>query len=200
MNPIAGVKPNTSNPYTTGMSSDYTSLLTATGIGRGAGITGVNVNDTYSANGFATGGTLNTANNDYFTFTITASPGYQIDFSGFTFNGQRINSGPSSLVLRSSLDGYTSNIDAVVTTSTSAANHTINLSAYQDITDAITFRLYGYNATNNFGQGQYSVNSYEFDGTVGAVPEPQSLALVGVGSLMMVGYLRRTRKEADAVA
>lgn len=201
MNPITGAKPNTSNPYTTGMSSDYASLLTATGIGRGAGITGVNMNDTYSANGFATGGTLNTANNDYFTFTITANPGYQIDFSDFTFNGLRLVNGPSSLALRSSLDGYASNIGTVVATSTSATTHTVDLSGtdFLDVTD-VTFRLYGYNATNNFGQGQYSVNSYEFNGTVEAVPEPQSLALVGVGSLLMFGYLRRTRKEADAVA
>ena len=198
---ITGTNPNTSNPYTAGMTSDYFSSLTASGIGRGTGISGVNANDTYRANGFATGATLNTSNNDYYTFTITANTGYQIDFSNFTFNGQRGGFGPTSLVLRSSVDNYATNIGSVITTSSSGTNYTIDLSGtdFQNVTD-ITFRLYGYNAG---AVGQYSVNNYQINGTVEpvvAVPEPQSLSLVGVGSVLMFGFLRRTRKEADAVA
>ncbi|NTW53689.1 MAG: hypothetical protein HGB15_02765 [Chlorobaculum sp.] len=199
MNPITGTNPNTSNPYTTGMTSDYTLLLTATGIGRGAGITGANANNTYSATGFANGAALVPANNDYFTFTITANPGYQIDFTNFAFNGQRNAAGPSSFVLRSSVDGYTSNIGAVITTSTSGTTYTIDLSAtnFQNV-GAITFRLYGYNATSPFGQ--YSINDYVLNGTAAAVPEPGAIALLGVGSLLMFVYLQRTPREADTVA
>ncbi len=200
--PITGTKPNLSNPYTAGITSDYFSYLTISGIGRGTGISGVDANDTYRANGFATGATLNTSNNDYFTFTITANTGYQIDFSDFTFNGQRVGFGPTSLVLRSSVDNYANNIGSVITTSTSGTNYTIDLSGtdFQNVTD-ITFRLYGYNAL--MPNGQYSINNYQINGTVEpvvAVPEPQSLSLVGVGSVLMFGFLRRTRKEADAVA
>lgn len=198
---ITGTIPNTSNPYTTGMSSDYSSSLSATGIGRGSGLSGITATNTYTANGFATGIALNTANNDYYTFSITANTGYQIDFTNFSFNGQRGAFGPSSLVLRSNVDNYANNIGSVITTNSSGTTYAIDLSRtdFQNITD-ITFRLYGYNAGPN---GQYSVNNYQINGTVeavAAVPEPQSLALVGVGSVLMFGFLRRTRKETDGAA
>lgn len=48
-NPITDTNPNTANPHTTGQVVNPN--ITASGNGRGAGITGSNANDLYNANG-----------------------------------------------------------------------------------------------------------------------------------------------------
>ncbi|NTW53662.1 MAG: PEP-CTERM sorting domain-containing protein [Chlorobaculum sp.] len=162
----------------------------ASGIGRGAGISASSAADRYSARSWTTAAALDA--NDYFTFTLDAIPGYEIDFASFVYTGTRSASGPSVFAFRSSLDGFASDIGTPTAT---GATIDLTASQFQHLTNPIEFRLYGYSAGAT--TGTYSVNDYTFNGTV--VPEPNTLALVGVGSLLMLGNLRRTRKPLETV-
>lgn len=190
-NPITGTNPGADNPYVTGLSGNAN--ITASGIGRGTGITASSANDRYSAKSWTTTGSLDT--NDYFTFTLDAKDGNEINFTNFVYTGTASASGPTAFALRSSLDGFTTNIG-----SPTAAGSTIDLSdaSYQGLTEQIEFRLYGYAAGT--GTGTFSVNDYTFNGTVEAVPEPNTLALFGVGSLLMLASRHRTRKSSEIAA
>ncbi|RXK84339.1 PEP-CTERM sorting domain-containing protein [Chlorobaculum sp. 24CR] len=183
-NDITGDDPGLENPYTANLF--VTSNISATGIGQGSGISGKIGDDRYNASGWSD--VFNA--DDYFTFTLDANAGYRINIDSFEYHAQRSSTGPTSFAFRSSIDGFTTNIGSPTATGT-----TIDLTAsqFQHLTDPIEFRLYGYNS----GVGTFSVNDYTFNGTVEAVPEPGTLALVGVGSLLMFGNLRRTRKKME---
>lgn len=176
MNDITGDDPGLQSPYTEGMSVD--SNATASGIDRGSGITGRSGDDRYNAKSWSTGAR---DADDYFTFTMDANDGYEIDFTSFTYTGQASSQGPQSFELRSSLDNYSSTIG-----SPTADGTTIDLSAaeFQDITGPVEFRLYGYDAGSN--SGTFSVNDYKFEGEVNPVPEPQTLALLGIGTSLLL--------------
>lgn len=155
-NPITGTNPNTANPYTTGQTVNGN--ITVSGIGRGTGIAGTSANDRYNATGW---NSTSLDANDYFSFTLTPNSGCEIDFTSFVYTAQASGTGPVSFALRSSVDGFVANIGTATATGV-----TINLSAaaYQNITGAITFRLYGWGASA--AGGTWSVNDFTFNGTV----------------------------------
>jgi hypothetical protein len=156
-NPITGTNPNTANPYTTGQTVDPN--MTASGIGRGTGISGNNANDRYNASGWNTTGSIDL--NDYFTFTLTPNTNKNIDLASFTYVSQASGSGPTQFAMRSSVDGFTTNIGAPTVTGT-----TIDLSGaqFQDVSGPIEFRIYGWSA--NAAAGTFSINSFEFAGVL----------------------------------
>lgn len=158
-NPITGTNPNTSNPYTTGQTVDAN--ITVSGIGRGTGIAGSNANDRYNASGWSTGAI---DLNDYFTFTLTPSLGYEIDFVSLVYTSQASGTGPTNFAVRSSIDGFSSNI---ATPAVGGATIDLSAASYQNITTAITFRVYGFNA--GAAGGTFSINDFTFNGNVNLV-------------------------------
>jgi hypothetical protein len=158
-NPITGTNPNTSSPYTTGDVKN--SNVAVSGIARGSGISGTDANNRYTATGWNSGSFDTTK---YFEFTITPNSGYQVSLASFVYTGQASGTGPISVALRSSDDAYASNVG-----SATIAGTTISLSAstYQNISQAITFRLYAWGASSS--GGTFSVNDFSFNGTVGVV-------------------------------
>lgn len=168
-NTITGTNPNTSNPYTTGQT--FNANLMVSGIGRGSGINGTSANDRYNANSWNT--TMLDVN-DYFEFTITPNPGYEIDFNSFVYIGQASGSGPTNTSFRSNIDSYATNIGT-----SSISGTTISLSAggYQNITSAIIFRFYAWGGSG----GTFSINDFIFNGNVNCV-EPIAYNVTGGGS------------------
>lgn len=154
-NPITGTNPNTSNPYIIGQTVDPN--ITVSGIGRGAGAVSSAANDRYNASSWNTAAIDLTA---YFEFTLTPNATFCLNFTNFIYTGQASGSGATSFAFRSSLDGFTSNISTPNATGT-----TIDLSSasYQNLTGAVTFRLYGWGASA--AGGTFSVNSFAFNGT-----------------------------------
>jgi hypothetical protein len=166
-NEITGTNPGqVAGNYTTGQVVNANA--SATGISKGAGITGNAANDRYNATGWTTGA-LDTT--DYFEFTITPNATYRLNFTNFVYTGA-VSSGGGSYSFRSSLDGYTADIGTPTGT---GATISLTAGAYQNITSAITFRLYRYNTTG----GTFSVNDYTFNGTVDLIPAAPFLAISG---------------------
>lgn len=186
-NAITDTNPGQYNPFTTGLVNNP--YITASGIGRGSGIAANNGSNRYNAKGWTETPVLDA--NDYFTFTLDAQDGYELNFSSFQYTSQSSDTGPAVFAFRSSIDSFASQIDLF-----SEYGATIDLSAdpYQHLTNPVEFRLYGFLATGT--SGTYSVNDYTFHGSVvNAVPEPQTWALVGTGSLLIFLNLRRKRKK-----
>jgi uncharacterized repeat protein (TIGR02543 family) len=94
------------------------------------------------------------AGNDYIQFIVTPNSGSSFTPTSFVFGWERSNTGPSNVALRSSVDGFVSDLGSVtgLTTSVTSGN-TITISGLTNITTATTFRLYGYGATATGGTG-----------------------------------------------
>ena len=160
-NDINDTDPSAFNPYSAGQVVDPN--IGVSGIGRGGGLTSPPGNTANRYNARSWTATFNSTR--YFYFTITPNPGYKIDFSSFVYTGEASNQGPSVLAFRSSVDGYTANIGTPTIVGT-----TIDLSSptYQNISSAITFRIYAWGGTN--GNGTFSINDFIFNGSVSLAP------------------------------
>lgn len=158
-NPITGTNPNTANPYTTGQTFDAN--VTVSGIGRGAGAVGTNANDRYNANSWNTASLDATA---YFSFTLDANAGYEIDFTDFVYTSQRSNTSIAGFSFRSSLDSFASGIG---TPDFNGTTISLTGASYQNLTESVEFRFYAWGAGSS--GNTFSINDFTFNGAVSLV-------------------------------
>jgi hypothetical protein len=159
-NGINDPNPSTANPFNGGDVLDPN--LTATGVGRGSGITANAGSNRYNA---ANWSLTSPDASDYFTWTITPAAGYRIDFTSLGGMWQRSSTGPKNYILESSHDNFATPIASdAITGSGSASAYSIGLSSLQDVDSAIEFRLLAYGGTG--ASGTFSINDFEFDGVV----------------------------------
>jgi len=161
-NNIDGVSPNfpnNSDPFTDGQIVNPN--VVATGISKGPGITDVYIDDVFSAAGWDDVA----IDDDYFEFVITPNAGYEIDFDSFEYNCEKTHVWLDSFAIRSSVDGFTSDIGKPI-----IGSNNIDLSSaeYQNISGAITFRIYAWGQPS--GNGSFSINDFAFNVTVAAAP------------------------------
>jgi hypothetical protein len=176
-NAIFGTDPGFVSPFTAGQSTNPG--ITANGISRGPGLIGAPGDDRYNAAGFTTSTTLDPA--DYFQFALAPTAGNLINFSQFAFTLQINSVGPTSFALRSSLDGFTTDVAATgnvgnpIFASETGQVNTVSLTApqFQNVGVPVTFRLYGFAANGN--GAQLSVNDFAFTGTVSSTPLSNNL-------------------------
>ena len=133
----------------------------------------------------------------YFEFSLTASTGYTLDMSSFTFGVGRSGTGPRTWEWRSSFDNYATalsnytslsatgiaNNSGVLThtvdASESKTGNVLNLSSLTGLT-GISFRLYGYNSEGSSGSGGLQ-GPFTFAGALNA-PVGASYTWSGNGS------------------
>ncbi|BAV08411.1 hypothetical protein SAMN05421788_112219 [Filimonas lacunae] len=119
----------------------------------------------------------------YYEVTITPASGYKLNFDSLAFTVQRSGTGVRQWAVRSSVDGYASNLAAsisngnanlsVVSTdvfqvddaiSTAQEGSKITFSTgFTNLTGAVTFRFYGFNAEGT--GGTFSLNKAAFYGS-----------------------------------
>jgi hypothetical protein len=155
-NSITGTNPNSSNPYTIGQTVNAN--VNVSGIGRSSLMIGTDANDRYNASGWNVPSFDSTK---YFEFTLTPNSGFQINFENFVYTGQASGTGPTTALFRSSIDNFSTNIG-----SPTIAGATISIATmqFQNISSAITFRIYGFGASG--AGGTFSINDFTFSGTV----------------------------------
>jgi hypothetical protein len=135
----------TGSEATAGSNSNNPNLAAST-ISRGAGLTASNNGGRYNATSWAVTSIANAVSgNDYMEFTISPNAGYQFSVSSVYIQLQRSGTGPSAIALRSSADGYTSNIDTEysITDNTSTQNFTFTFTQ-SNSTSPVTYRVYMY--------------------------------------------------------
>ncbi|WP_445454032.1 T9SS sorting signal type C domain-containing protein [Flavobacterium sp. 25HG05S-40] len=177
-NTITGTSPGNTSPYTTGQT--FNSNITVSGVVRGAGISGATGNDRYTN----TNWTLSTSidNDDYIELSLTPGTGYSINFENLIFTNQRSGSGPTKFAVRSSLNSFSTDLGVYTNTGNNIpSTETLSLSGvdFDDVSSPITFRIYGYSATNAGGTG--SINDFIFNGNV-VCTQPTAYAVTGGGA------------------
>ena len=115
-----------------------------------------------NTSGYATAFTAD----DYVEVVLTAASGYELDLSSLAADLQRSTTGPASIELRTSADGFAAAVGPVVAVPTAFGTSTFDLSgaSFQNLA-AITLRLYGYGASSAGGTLRFD------DVTVGGTVE-----------------------------
>lgn len=149
-------------------------------------------------------------NNEFGQFEVTVTPGMQLNLSSLGI-GMQLTRGADNesftVHLRSSLDNFASDIDVATLMGDSGVNvidgfGTFDLSdaAFQGLTGSVTFRLYMVtNISSRKSEGSQYIRitpDVVLNGTVSPIPEPGSLALCGLGSVLML----RRRRRGDSAA
>jgi hypothetical protein len=132
--------------------------LTSSTITRGSGLTASNNANRFNATSWGAMLSSAVSGDDYMEFTITPNSGYEFDVTTMVFNVQRSSTGLSAIFLRSSLDSYAANIDAVMSIVDNTSVQTITFTVNQTgNTSAVTYRIYG--------TAEASTGSGGFEGT-----------------------------------
>lgn len=181
----------TTVPTATGATFESFTAVPATGNPYNMG-TNPNASGRFSFAGWPTGatsgsdvftGSLQTG--QYYQVTITPNAGFSLSVSSISFTIQRSGTGIRQYAVRSSADGYTANLPASVSSNanlsvvsgnifqvtdastTANAGSTITLSSgHTDVTGALTFRFYGFNAEGS--AGTFSIDNVNIIGSVAA--------------------------------
>ena len=146
-----------------------------------------------TTNGWNTGSTVNTS--QYVEFAVQPSAGFQVDFTNLQLNAAHDET-RLDLVLRSSVDGFTSNLGTQVSLTNSYNTYSFDLSSLAPQTGPVQFRLYGLNADSSivyfFGENSANVAGGGFvalNGDITATPTVSTPEPSGIVSLIAVGAL-----------
>ncbi|MBV9008127.1 MAG: PEP-CTERM sorting domain-containing protein [Verrucomicrobia bacterium] len=148
-------------------------------------------------------------NNNYYTFTLTPNAGIVLDLTSLTFRYALDNSGGSTgfnatYFVRSSIDNFATDVGSVPasagkgkTTAFTTANIDLTASQFQNLSSAVTFRIYIYDNSNTTTQ-QDLLDDVIVNGSLALVPEPSTYAMMGlgIGLLAAAQRFRRSRRSA----
>lgn len=136
----------------------------------------------------------------YWSLAITPNAGYEMGFTGLSFDVRTYAGTVNSLnfYLSSNIDGFDSPVGSVTTGYNTAGNFqtvTFDLSAsgFQNLDSATEFRVYFW---WDAGAGTGSGSAPRFDnvtlnGSVAPIPEASSALLCGLGLVSLLGRFRR---------
>lgn len=134
---------------------------------------------------------------NYFTFTVTAASGFTLNLTDLALKTALVdpNQPSGTTFVRSSVDGFAFDLGSYTQTGTSGSdftNRSIDLTgaAYQNLS-SITFRIYHYDDTDSTSSTGlvHRIDDVVLNGS--AIPEPASLAILGLGGLSMLVRRRR---------
>ncbi|MBU3927232.1 MAG: hypothetical protein KKB74_05455, partial [Bacteroidetes bacterium] len=145
--------------------------LSSSTITRGSGVTSGLNGGRFNSLNWTTSSSIDA--NDYVEFTITPNPGYQFSVSSIYMQHQRSGTGPVSFALRSSIDGYATDLGGVHTIGdvTATQNYTFTFTQ-TDQSVSVTYRIYAYSAeagTGTWGPGDGAGNDIIVNGTTSAI-------------------------------
>lgn len=166
------------------------------------GVTGAGAGNSFNSQGWNLTSTLVT-NNDYITFTVAATTGYQLTLTSLDYAMNGSNTAPGT-------DQWGFSTDSGATWTMEPVFHVLNPAVttssrwdFADVSGVTTaqFRFWAYGATSitggtSSGTGTTRIqnitgNDLTLNGSVIVIPEPSTLTLVGFGIVGMLAFARR---------
>ena len=112
-----------------------------------------------------------TAGSTYFEFTLTPQFGFNALLTGLSFGSRSTSTGPQAYTLRSSVDGFVSNVASGTFLNNSVwVLHTPTIVSTSSANGPITFRLYGHSGAGLPGLGSANWRIDDLKLTISAVP------------------------------
>jgi hypothetical protein len=183
--------------------------VTGSALVRGAGLVGNAAANSINASGW------NGQATDYFSFGFAVTDGHLVDLDSLYIGTRASGTGPGTLGLFYSGDGFSTSLATFdQAPGGSFLNSVVDLDALPDLSGNVEFRLrqIGTAAANGGatgGAGTFRVTGYfvagvfdrnaQFTGSVSAIPEPGSNAMLLAG-LAAVGVVVRRRRSRPALA
>lgn len=165
----------------------------AINVTRGAGLTatGTPANNGFSADGWTGQAT------DYISFGFNVNAGFAVNLTNLYIGTRSSNTGPGSLGLYYSGDGFSTNLFTFTQSGTAFLNSNVAL-ALSGLTGNVEFRIRAIGTTSANGgstssSGTFRLTNYfnpgdtgnfSFAGSVIPVPTPGTFALMGLGGLV----------------
>lgn len=158
-----------------------TTLLTTT-----SGSTGyTGASGSYNAGAAVDDGGFNSTTSTYFDFTLTPAVAHQFTLTGISFGVRATSTGPQAYTLRSSLDGFSSDLATGSISNNSVwALKSNSLSFASGFGTEVTFRLYVHSGVGNptAGTANLRIDDLKLDVSVEAAPDCSGTPEVGTAN------------------
>lgn len=162
--------------------------MSALDISRGSGITGASGAGTFNSRSWPG---LEFDGDAYVGLSLDVDAGFQYTLTSLSFDERRSGTGPTAWFLRSSADGFTTNLEFTGTSSTLTTQTVTFDDVFEALTGSTEFRFYGTESGSSLGT--WRVDNIEFFGTVTPVPEPKSWVALVATALFGWTLFRRKR-------
>jgi len=166
------------NETTISSNSNNANIL-ASSISRGSGLISSTNTDRFNSTNWAITSIANAVSgNNYVEFTVSPNSGYMFSVSSILIQLQRSGTGLTAIALRSSVDNYTANLDAVKNVVDNASTQSFTFTFAQTNSLApVIYRLYGYAEASggSGGPGDGTGNDIVVTGTVSVPATPPTL-------------------------
>jgi hypothetical protein len=140
--------------------------LSAANLTLGPGVSGAANTDRFGGNNWFDVGDTNPttlaesiASGDYIQFVVTPNAGFSFTPASLVFSWDRSATGPGNVALRSSADGFATDLGTATLPASLTTGNTITISGLSNRTTATTFRLYGYGGTSTAGTGGFDTTT-----------------------------------------
>ena len=187
-------------------SSDAEANSTANDFAATGGAFGASGRSGFWTNFFTRDGETTLTGNNYVGFTVDIDAGYELDLTALSFNynsndanGTIAPTATTTFSVRTSADGFASDLSGTYSANPDVANSNgaaeesasfdLSGASFQNLTGSFEVRIYAELSESSFE----FINRYDnalLTGDTALVPEPGSLALLGLGGLCV---LRRRR-------
>jgi hypothetical protein len=163
---LAGAAGNQLSQSPTSTASNITGL----NITRGAGLATSTAVNSFSSSGFE-GAAVAPSSNEYVEFGFTVDAGYTVSLNNLKVGTRSSNTGPGTIGLFSSVDGFASPLRSITQPSTTNVFTTIDLSNLAGLTGTIGFRFYEIgntapNASATTSAGTFRLINFDSNGIV----------------------------------
>lgn len=172
--------------------------VSASAITRGPNIGALAVTNTMAATNWSTNNSVWAQR--YYEFSLTPDTGFTLSLTSLVVGMARATpNGPTNYAIRSSIDSFASNLFTGITPTSATKVTNFFGSGFNDISNTISFRVYGYNAASPEGRFRLTGSPVTSDTealviTGTAVPEPSTavLLLLTLGGLTAISRLRKS--------